>query len=63
MKRIWLKNLRLSAGLSQTDLAALSEITRQYYSHIETGKRRPSPIVAKRIAKILDFEWYKLLDQ
>lgn len=62
--RKWLKDIRLSKGLSQLDVAKTVHITFQYYSYIENGERRPSPQVAKRIAVALGFPdtWYRLLE-
>ena len=41
------------------DAAGISE---SMYCLIESGKRRPSPEVAKRIAEILDFKWTRFFD-
>lgn len=43
--------------MTQEQVAELSGIKRPYYTMIETGKRRPSVDVAKKIAAVLDFEW------
>lgn len=58
----WLKDLRSKAGLSGESIAKRAEVTQQYYSFIENGKRRPSVAVAKRIAAILGFEWTKFFE-
>lgn len=62
--RDWLKAIRIEKGLSQACVANASNITVQHYSYIESGERRPSPEVARRIADVLGFsnEWYKLLE-
>ena len=44
---------RLKAGLSQSQLAAKLGIRQNMVSDYERGKRRLSPAMAKRIAKIL----------
>ena len=45
-------------GLTQDQVAKESEIERKtYYNMIERGKRRPSVEVAKRIGKVLQFDW------
>lgn len=64
MARTWLKDKRTEFGLSQKAVAKLAEITPAYYSYIENGDRRPSVIVAQKIAAVLGFpnEWYKLLE-
>ena len=55
---------RLNTNFSQSDIANLVGISRQYYNSIENGLRRPSPEIAKKIANCLNFkdEWYKLLE-
>lgn len=64
MKRTYLIQKRLNANFSQSDIANLVGISRQYYNSIENGLRRPSPEIAKKIANCLNFkdEWYKLLE-
>ena len=46
------------------ETAERAGISYPYYNFIENGNRRPSPEVAKRIARVLGFpdEWYKLLE-
>lgn len=55
--RTWLKDIRVSAGLTQEELADKAGVTRAMYGHIETGERNATVLNAKRIAKVLDFEW------
>ena len=64
MKRTYLIKKRLNTNFSQSDIANLVGISRQYYNSIENGLRRPSPEIAKKIANCLNFkdEWYKLLE-
>ena len=64
MKRTYLNQKRLNTNFSQSDIANLVGISRQYYNSIENGLRRPSPEIAKKIANCLNFkdEWYKLLE-
>ena len=64
MITLFLKKRRKSIGLTQEFVAEKAKITRAGYSMIETGRRRPSPDVAKRIASVLGFpdEWYRLLE-
>lgn len=56
-KRVWLKSLRNEANYSISKLSKILNITPQYYWYIETNKRRPSPQLAQKMAKILDFDW------
>lgn len=60
----WLTEMRIKGNLSQMEVAKKCAISRQHYSFIENGDRRPSPEVAKRIAGVLGFasEWYRLLE-
>lgn len=48
-----IRALRERSGLSGTALAKLIEIDRAYLSHIEAGRRQPSPANAKAIADAL----------
>lgn len=62
--REWLKKIRIAKAMSQTEVAAASLISVQFYNYIENGSRRPSPDVAHRIAGVLGFgrAWYRLLE-
>lgn len=53
----WLRKKRTNAGMTQEKIAALAEISRGAYANIESGGRRPSVAVAKRIAAVLEFDW------
>ncbi|MCU6798032.1 helix-turn-helix transcriptional regulator [Paenibacillus sp. WQ 127069] len=57
MERNWLVEIRNIKEYTQEQVADLCEIKRPYYTMIETGKRRPSVDVAKKIAIVLGFEW------
>lgn len=57
MERLWLISFREAKGLTQEQVAELCGIKRPYYTMIETGKRRPSVDVAKKIAEVLVFDW------
>lgn len=61
---LFLKSRRRNLGLTQEFVSKKAMISRAGYSMIETGRRRPSPDVAKRIATVLGFpdEWYRLLE-
>ena len=52
-----LKTLRIKKGVRQVELAAETGTTVQYIWMIENGERKPSVKVAKRIAKVLGFDW------
>lgn len=57
LERSWLIQYRDVKGLTQEQVADMCDIKRPYYSMIETGKRRPSVDVAKRIGTVLGFDW------
>ena len=52
-----LRSVRKSKGLRQTDLAQAANISQSLVVKIENGERKPSVKVAKRIAKVLGFDW------
>jgi len=52
-----LKAKRKAKGLRQTDLAQAAQISQSLVTLIESGIRKPSVKVAKRIAAVLDFDW------
>ncbi len=58
-----LREQREKRGLSQGDMGAALQITRQAYSHYENGKREPSPGVLKKIAEILECSLDYLLEK
>lgn len=60
--RTWLKEIRDSKGLTQEQVAILSNISRSHYTHIEKGNKTPSVEVAKRIGKTLKFNWVIFFD-
>lgn len=62
--RQWLTDIIKEKHLTHSTIAGNAQITRSYFTQIVSGRRRPSPDVAKRIAAVLGFadEWYRLLD-
>ena len=52
-KYVNLEKYREKAGLSQTDMAKLLNISRPFYNQLENGNRRMDLAVAKRIAAII----------
>ena len=61
-KRDWLIQKRKEKGMFQRDVADYAGISVQFYSRMETGERRPSPSLAKKVAGILDFPWTKFYE-
>lgn len=55
--RKWLYELRSHKKMTHEEVASQAGIKRPYYTMIENGNRQPSVKVAKRIAKVLDFNW------
>lgn len=53
----WLKEIRVRCGKTQEEIADAAGITRGAYCNIETGVRRPSVEVAKRISNVLGCDW------
>ncbi|HIT36870.1 MAG TPA: helix-turn-helix transcriptional regulator [Candidatus Onthousia faecipullorum] len=48
--------------MSQSEVARLVNITSPMYNYIESGKRRPKPELAKKIADILNFSWTRFYE-
>lgn len=44
-------------GYTQKNVADMAKITEEYISLIESGKRKPSVKVAKKLGAILDIQW------
>lgn len=52
-----LLNKRSQYKLTQDQISKLLDISRAHYTNIENGVRRPSPELAQKIGKELDFDW------
>lgn len=57
------KELRLSRGYSQEQLAELSQLDRTYIPGIESGKRNVSLVVIEKIANAFNLSLSELLNQ
>lgn len=57
-----LKELRESKGMTQEKLAKKVGVTRQYIGTLEGQGATPSVEVAKKIAKVLGFNWTKFYE-
>lgn len=57
-----LKELRIKKDVTMRQVAERAGISESMYCLIESGKRRPSPEVAKRIGGFLGFDWTKFYD-
>lgn len=63
LKRTWLIELRQKEEFSQEELAKLCDTTQMTISNIENGTRRPSPDLAQKIGKVLNFNWTKFYEE
>lgn len=55
--RTWLLNKRNLVGYTQAQTAEKAKIARSTYAMIETGERNATVVNAKKIGKVLGFEW------
>lgn len=58
----WLSEIRIEKGFRAVDVAKSVGISRQRYYHIESQRSRPTIIQAKKIGKLLDFNWTRFYD-
>lgn len=58
-----LRVLRKKAGLTQRELAEAVCVTEQAIGHYETGRRKLSVQLAKKIARVLDCKWWELYEE
>lgn len=57
-----LRERREERGYTQQRLAAAVGVTQTAISLIESGERKPSVKVARRLGNLLDFDWTELFD-
>lgn len=57
-----LVEIRKKLKLTQQQVAERAGMNRAYYTMIETGIRRPSPEVAMRLGKALEFDWTRFYE-
>lgn len=55
-----IKQARKQKGLKCKDLAEMLGISREYFSRIETGKKRPSLKLLKKICETLDLDYNQM---
>ncbi len=58
---ILIRNLRISKGMSQYDLARAINVNNSYLSRIENGERRPSTKIMRKMAEVFDFPYNELV--
>lgn len=56
MLKEFLKQYRLKNNLSQQQMADLLKTSQSYYSQIETGYKKPSFVIIRRLANVLNVE-------
>ena len=56
-----LKEVREKCGISQSQLARLSGVSRPMINHLESGIRNPTVIVVHALASALDVDLAKLI--
>ena len=61
--RAWLIKARLDKGLTQKEVAEKVKISQPSICDIEQGNKTPRPDTAKRIAKVLGFDWTRFFDK
>lgn len=61
--RTWLRNAREAKRYTHEKAAEESEISRSYYTLIESGTKTPTVPVAKNIGKALDIDWKNFFEQ
>ena len=52
-----LREIREQKGMTQIEVATEIGVKGNTISQWETGTRKPSPTMAKKIAEVLDFDW------
>lgn len=59
----YLKDIRESLGYSTHDINKLCEISQSYISLMENGKRRPSPIILRKLASAYFLDYIDLYEK
>lgn len=49
-----LKRTRIAAGLTQEELAAKANVSREYVNYVERGKRQPTVAVFVKLCRAMD---------
>lgn len=57
-----LDEMRKAKNMTQAELAKRTGVAQNTISQLETGERRPSVEVAKRIAGVLGFDWTRFYE-
>lgn len=59
----YLRNIREALGYSTYDVNKLCDISPSYLSLMETGKRKPSAIILKKLAPIYNLDYFDLYEK
>lgn len=60
--RKWLKEIRASKGIPQSEAAVICGISQSYYAAVEVGTRNVPVPTAKKIAAALGFDWQRFYE-
>lgn len=60
--RVWLRDIRKKAGMTQGQVSDSAGISRPAYTRIENGTRGLSVGTAKKIADVFAFNWIKFYE-
>ena len=58
----WLREIRVSNNLSLIKVSKSIGVSDGYLSLLETGKRKPSIKVAKKLAEVYKIDWTKFFE-
>lgn len=59
----YLNTIRESLGYSTHDVNKLCDISQSYISLMENGKRKPSPVILKKLSSIYNLDYIDLLEK
>lgn len=59
---VWLRDIRKDAEMTQKKVSKLIGVSRPVYTRIENGSRKPSVEIAKKIARVLEFNWTRFYE-
>jgi putative transcriptional regulator len=58
-----LKEKRLAKGLSQAKIARIVGVSQVAINYLESGQRKPSVDLAKKLGKALGIKWTKFFEE
>lgn len=61
--RHWLIQARHDSGMSYSEISKAIGVTSQAIYYWEVGERTPSPKMAKKLSKVLGFDWTKFYEE